>query len=162
VKENLVLRNFGRRTETAMKKRADDYLVKPVYKAALLDATERCIRLQDAKRPSQQVLVVGDHTATREIVEEFLQPRGHDVSSAVDGQQARACVDPSVPALIILDLLLPRVGCELIAEWRAHSRTADLKIFVLTSKDLSLDGTKSLRANAQFLMHKQQDWQVQC
>jgi threonine synthase len=64
-----------------------------------------------------------------------------------------------LPSLVILDLLLPKMsGFELIAEWRSDPRTAELPVFVVTSKDLSRDETKYLRANAEFLLHKQQDW----
>jgi PAS domain S-box-containing protein len=139
---------------------ADEYLVKPVEKKALLGAVERCIRSRGKTPPSRQILVVEDDAPTREIITELLQSRGYAVQTVADGQQARASVGTALPGLVILDLLLPKVGgFELIAEWRAHSRTADLPIFVLTSKDVSLDETKYLRANAEFLVHKQPDWQ---
>jgi DNA-binding response OmpR family regulator/anti-sigma regulatory factor (Ser/Thr protein kinase) len=138
---------------------ADEYLVKPVEQAVLLAAVERCIRSRGGRPPSQQILVVEDDAPTREMISELLTARGYEVRTVPDGQAARSSVVTSLPGLVILDLLLPKVGgFELIAEWRSHTRTADLPIFVLTSKDLSLDETKYIRANAEFLMQKQQDW----
>jgi threonine synthase len=55
--------------------------------------------------------------------------------------------------------LLPKIsGLELLAEWRAHPRTADLPVFVLSSKDLSPDEEKYLRSHAEALLRKQQPW----
>lgn len=62
--------------------------------------------------------------------------------------------------LVILDLLPPKVsGFELLSEWRGDPRTADLSIFVLTSKELSKDEEKYLRTNSEYLYRKQQPWQ---
>jgi PAS domain S-box-containing protein len=139
---------------------ADEYLVKPVEKDTLVDAVGRCIRARGSTPSKQAILVVEDHDPTREIITELLQNNGYVVETASDGAQARASVAMSSPALVILDLLLPEVsGFDLISEWRSNPDTADLPVFVLTSKDLSHDETKYLRANAEFLGHKQQDWQ---
>jgi len=68
----------------------------------------------------------------------MLQKHGYVVSKAADGTEARDQVAASLPELVILDLILPKVsGFQLLAEWRGDSRTADLPVFVLTSKDLS-------------------------
>jgi len=50
-------------------------------------------------------------------------------------------------------------GFELLGEWRASPRTADIPVFILTSKDLSPEEQRFLRANAQSLLLKQQPWQ---
>jgi len=82
------------------------------------------------------------------------------VTTAADGAQARAQVAASLPELVILDLLLPEVsGFELLGEWRASPRTADLPVFVLTSKDLSREEQTYLRAHTESLLLKQQPWQ---
>jgi len=138
---------------------ADEYLVKPVEKETLVAAVERCIRARGGAQPSQRILLVEDDELTREVIAEMLQSHGYDVQIAADGKQALAKVSMSLPSLVILDLLLPKMsGFELIAEWRSDPRTAELPVFVVTSKDLSRDETKYLRANAEFLLHKQQDW----
>jgi PAS domain S-box-containing protein len=139
---------------------ADDYLMKPVEKATLVAAVERCVRSRGGTPPNQPILVVEDDEPTRELITQLLQTSGFAVRTVSDGAQARDSVATSLPALVILDLLLPKVGgFDLIAEWRTDPRTADLPVFVLTSKDLSHDETKYLRANAEFLEHKQHDWQ---
>ena len=139
---------------------ADEYLVKPVEKAALLAALERCLAVRAAKSPTRSILVVEDDAPTREVISEMLHREGYSVTTAADGEQARASVTKSLPELVILDLLLPKVsGFELLSEWRANSRTADLSVFVLTSKELSKDEEKYLRMNSEYLYRKQQAWQ---
>ena len=65
-----------------------------------------------------------------------------------DGAQARKRMQASMPDLVILDLILPEVsGFGLIAEWRKSSSTADMPIFVLTNKDLTVEEKDYLRAN---------------
>jgi signal transduction histidine kinase/DNA-binding response OmpR family regulator len=139
---------------------ADEYLVKPVDKATLLAAVARCLEGREGSCSAQPILVVEDDTPTREIIAELLKTRGYAVVAAADGVTARAHVAASLPQLVILDLMLPKVGgFELLAEWRADPRTSELPIFVLTSKELTAQEKIYLRANAQSLFHKQESWQ---
>jgi CheY-like chemotaxis protein len=69
-------------------------------------------------------------------------------------------VAASLPELVILDLLLPKVnGFELLAEWRANSRTVELPIFVLTSKNLTNQEKGYLHGHAQSILQKRESWQ---
>ena len=139
---------------------ADEYLVKPVDKASLLAAVRRCLGLKQGVASQRPILVVEDDTATREIVAELLTAQGYGVTTAKDGKEARAQMASSLPELVILDLVLPEVsGFELLAEWRSNPRTADLPVFVLTSKELTGEEEKYLRKHAESLFHKQQSWQ---
>jgi CheY-like chemotaxis protein len=138
---------------------ADEYLVKPVDKATLLAAVERCLRSRGGTAPARAILVVEDDASTREMIEELLTARGYSVVTAADGARARAHVTHALPELVILDLVLPKMsGLELLAEWRGNPRTADLPVFVLTSKDLTKEEEKYVRAHAESLFRKQHSW----
>ena len=138
---------------------ADEYLVKPVDRQTLLAAVERCLNGQGNLLSSRPILVVEDDAPTREVVVDLLTAKGYGVVAAPDGVSARAHVTSSLPALVILDLLLPGVsGFELLAEWRADSRTAEIPVFILTSKDLSTHEKAYLSSHAQCLFHKQESW----
>jgi PAS domain S-box-containing protein len=138
---------------------ADEYLVKPVDKATLLAAVERCLRSRGGAAPARTILVVEDDLSTREMIVELLSGYGYAVSTAADGQQARASVAQSLPEIVILDLMLPRIsGFELLAEWRSNPRTAELSVFVLTSKDLTKEEEKYIHAHAESLFRKQNSW----
>jgi CheY-like chemotaxis protein len=93
------------------------------------------------------------------MVVELLKAYGYAVTSATDGEQARDIVAQSLPELVILDLLLPKMsGFELLSEWRSSPRTADLPVFVLTNKDLTKDEEKYLRAHSESVFRKQNPW----
>jgi signal transduction histidine kinase/DNA-binding response OmpR family regulator len=139
---------------------ADEYLVKPVEKASLLAAVRRCLGVKQGESSQRPILVVEDDTSTCEIISELLTAQGYAVTIAEDGEQARAQMQARLPELVILDLMLPKVsGFELLAEWRSKPRTADLPVFVLTSKDLTAEEEQYLRKQAESLFHKQQSWQ---
>jgi PAS domain S-box-containing protein len=139
---------------------ADEYVVKPVDKATLLAAVERCLNQRGRIGRARPILVVEDDVPTREFIGELLSKNGYLVSTAADGAEARVRVAASVPELVILDLILPEVsGFQLLAEWRIDSRTADLPIFVLTSKDLTVEERDYIRKNTGALFQKQERWQ---
>jgi len=138
---------------------ADEYLIKPVDKATLLAAVERCLRSRGGAAPARTILVVEDDASTLEVIVELLRGYGYAVSTAADGEQARARVAQFLPELVILDLVLPKIsGLELLAEWRSNPRTAELSVFVLTSKDLTKDEEKYIHAHAESLFRKQNSW----
>jgi PAS domain S-box-containing protein len=138
---------------------ADEYLVKPVDKTTLLSAIARHARPRSGAKPRQPILIVEDDTPTREFIAEMLSAQGYAVATAADGAEARAQVIASLPELVILDMMLPKVsGFELLGEWRASLRTATLPVFVLTSKDLSQEEQGYLRTHAEVLLRKQQPW----
>jgi DNA-binding response OmpR family regulator len=139
---------------------ADEYIMKPVNKATLLAAVERCVNhLGRVGRPLS-IMIVEDDAPTREFISELLSKHGYVVRTAADGAEARMQVATSLPELVILDLILPAVsGFELLAEWRGHARTADLPVFVLTSKDLTPEEMGYIRTHAGMLFQKQGPWQ---
>jgi len=139
---------------------ADEYLVKPVDKSTLLGAIRLHVSIRPATAPGRPILVVEDDAATREFIAEMLSAQGYAVATAADGAEARAQVAASLPELVILDLVLPEVsGFELLREWRASPRTADLAVFILTSMDLTQEEQSYLRTHAESLFRKQEPWQ---
>ena len=138
---------------------ADEYIVKPVEKAMLLGAVERCLARaeSESKRP---ILVVEDHAPTREFIAESLSQRGYAVSTAADGDEARTRFTQEMPKLVILDLVLPKAsGFQLLAEWRINPHTADVPVFILTSKDLTQEERQYLEANSTALLRKEESWE---
>ena len=138
---------------------ADEYLIKPVDKVTLLAAVERCLRSRGGAAPTRTILVVEDDVSTLEMIVELLKAYGYAVSTAADGEQARISVAQFLPELVILDIVLPKMsGFELLAEWRSNPRTAELSVFVLTSKDLTKAEEKYIHAHAESLFRKQNSW----
>ena len=138
---------------------ADEYVVKPVEKLVLLSAVDRCLR-RSSRSGQPSILVVEDHPPTREFIAESLMHRGYLVEIAADGAAARSRIARGLPGLVILDLILPDVsGFDLLAEWRANPSTAELAVFVLTSKDLTPAEKEYLESNSAALLRKSGRWQ---
>lgn len=138
---------------------ADEYIVKPVDRAILLAAVDRCLSRRGGIEETRAILVVEDDAATCEFISELLSSCGYAVKTVADGEQARIHVKASVPRLVILDLMLPRVsGLQLISEWRSDPNTADFPVFVLTNKDLTQDEKAYLHDNTGALFSKHEPW----
>ena len=113
---------------------AADYLQKPVDREQLL-ATLRRFRGANERRP---VLVVEDDDVTRELVRHALEDEGWIVAEARNGKDALESLEQSVPALVVLDLVMPEVdGFEFVARLRASERTRRVPVVVLTARELT-------------------------
>jgi CheY-like chemotaxis protein len=117
---------------------ADDYLVKPIAKEALLKALRRF--------EGQRVLVADDDPAVAELVRQLLGEEGWQISAAADGQQALDQIARQQPDLLLLDLLMPGMdGFEVLRRLRGQPQTAELPVVVITAKDLSAAERDELR-----------------
>ena len=93
-----------------------------------------------------RVLVADDFTDGRELVAEALARAGFDVVEAEDGERALAKVVELRPALVLMDLGLPKVdGWEAIRRLKADPRTAHIPVILWTA-DAATD--QALRARA--------------
>lgn len=72
----------------------------------------------------QDVLVVDDDEDMIEVLELLLQDAGYATRTALNGQQALEAVARSMPALIVLDMLMPVMnGWQFAREFRARYGT---------------------------------------
>ncbi len=86
------------------------------------------------------ILVVEDIIAIRELVAMQLKLRGYTVITARDGQEALDLIAQEKPAIIISDVLMPRVdGFALAHKLRSQPRTADIPIILLSATYVSAE-----------------------
>jgi two-component system response regulator MprA len=83
----------------------------------------------------RRVLVVEDDEAERMALASVLREDGFDVALAEDGQQALLALEHHAPpALVLLDLMLPRVtGWQVLQAMERTARLADIPVIVLTA-----------------------------
>lgn len=80
------------------------------------------------------VLVVEDDPDLGDAIVAYLKDDGLDAKLARDGDQAMRIVDAQQPALIVLDLMMPRRdGFSVLRELRADGRIARLPVIVVTA-----------------------------
>jgi DNA-binding response OmpR family regulator len=80
------------------------------------------------------VLVVEDDPDLGEAIVTFLKEEGLDALLARDGDQAMRLVDERSPAVMVLDLMMPRRdGFSVLRELRADGRITTLPVIVVTA-----------------------------
>ncbi|NTV94858.1 MAG: response regulator [Thiobacillus sp.] len=81
------------------------------------------------------VLVVDDSLTVRKITGRLLHREGYRVATAKDGVEALEYLQGEVPAVMLLDIEMPRMdGFEVARHVRADARAKDLPIIMITSR----------------------------
>ncbi|HEX6816917.1 MAG TPA: response regulator transcription factor [Ktedonobacterales bacterium] len=105
------------------------------------------------------ILVVEDHTALRETLAENLRAEGYTVLTAADGVEALALTREHEVALVLLDLLLPRIdGLDVCRQLRSRPETADIAILMLTARGDETDKVVGLEMGADDYVTKPYSW----
>jgi len=112
-------------------------------KEAFLHQIETALtRQQERSTPdlplTNQILVVEDNEIASQQIVTALQENGFEVAVAKDGVEGLAHVMRSIPAGIILDLMMPRVdGFQVLEQIRSWPETAKIPVLILTAKEIS-------------------------
>ena len=94
----------------------------------------------------ETILVVDDEANIRDLARLYLEQEGYQVVTANDGRQALDTVQQTVPALMVLDLMLPEMdGWEVCRQIRAKS---SLPILMLTARTDDIDKIVGLELGA--------------
>ncbi|MBC8160693.1 MAG: response regulator [Roseiflexaceae bacterium] len=134
---------------------AADYLVKPVSRETMLAALRRSALVASVPRGSTKILVIDDDPLAVELIEAVLQPEGYTVLKATGGEAGVALARQEVPALVILDLLMPEMdGFAVVDQLRAEPITASIPIMILTAKTMSPAEKERLNGRISYLARK--------
>jgi CheY-like chemotaxis protein len=94
-------------------------------------------------KSKHHVLVVDDHTDTREFVCELLRSEGYSVADAENGEIALELLVADFerePCLIILDLEMPvMTGWEFLVVIRDHHRLSHIPVLITSGSKVRLD-----------------------
>lgn len=94
----------------------------------------------------ERVLVVDDDPALRELLTEYLTANGMTVEAVADGAAMRRTVANAMPAVIVLDLMLPgEDGLSLARDLRSHS---NVPILMLSARGEEIDRVIGLEVGA--------------
>lgn len=93
-----------------------------------------------------RILLVDDDAQLRKALEINLTARGHDLSTAIDGQSALAVLTQGLPEVVLLDLGLPDLdGLEVLRRLRSWSA---VPVVILTARTATADVVGALDAGA--------------
>ena len=136
---------------------ADDYLVKPVDRQALLDAVGRHARPAKPRSRAPRVLVVDSEEDALDRLDEELRP-SFSVLKARRGRDGVEMARRHRPDLVLLDLVGDEMaGFEVAAALKSDARTRDIPVLGMTSGDLSEADKTRLNGCVDVIVAKGQD-----
>lgn len=101
---------------------------------------------------NQRILVVDDDRNICELIRLYLEKEGFSVTLAYDGQAALTLFKESAPAVVLLDVMLPKMdGFQVCREIR---RISNIPIIMLTAKGETFDKVLGLELGADDYMVK--------
>jgi DNA-binding response OmpR family regulator len=102
-----------------------------------------------ALKLKKRVLLADDDPALRRLIQATLGDSEFDLLQAVDGEEAMRMVQQHHPALLLLDINMPRLdGFQVCRMLKADPATADIKIVMLTARRAETDRQEARNAGA--------------
>ncbi|MFL5341665.1 MAG: response regulator, partial [Gemmataceae bacterium] len=128
---------------------ASDYVTKPIDWNRLGEILRKyCVA-------PASILVVEDDPLHRESVTQALTLAGWSVREAGDGIEALKAVDAERPAVILLDLIMPKMdGFQFLDELRRRPGGETIPVIVVTAKDLDDADRRRLNGSVAQVLHK--------
>lgn len=104
---------------------------------------------------NETILVVDDSPTDLRLMTAPLRDKGYRVLTAVDGEEALDKALREHPALIVLDIILPKKnGFQVCRQLKTSPDTQDIKILMLSSKSQDSDRFWGLKQGADEYMTK--------
>jgi PAS domain S-box-containing protein len=130
---------------------AAEYLVKPLEE----ERVAAVVRKYQNGAAHRVVLIVEDDSLTRQMLRTLLERQGWTVREATNGRAGLAALYEPLPALIVLDLMMPEMdGFTFVNELRAKPSWRDIPVLVLTAKDLTRRERERLQGAVQRVFQK--------
>ncbi len=134
---------------------ATDYLIKPIDKETLIQTLSQFTLTSKRKRRQVNILLIDDEAVVHEMIEKILTPEGFNLLHAYNGEEGVKTAIELKPDLILLDLVMPDVdGFEVAKNIKKHPVSAQIPIFIITSKDLSVEERLRLSGNIERIIGK--------
>ncbi len=84
---------------------------------------------------AEKILVVDDDDETLRLITLMLQRQGFQIITAGNGSQAIALTNAEMPALIVLDIMMPDLdGYEVTKEIRSNPKTAQIPVLMFSAR----------------------------
>ena len=127
-----------------------EYLTKPIDRRGLAAVLAKYAPMS----ATRSVLVVEDDAATRATLRRTLEQHGWQVDEAVNGRIALERVAERLPALVLLDLVMPEMdGFEFLEGLRRRA-VPPVPVVVITAKDLTDEDRRRLNGGVARVVEK--------
>jgi DNA-binding response OmpR family regulator len=102
-----------------------------------------------------RVLVVDDHPSIVRLLQRVLQMEQHEVITAADGEEALQKVREQHPAMVVLDVVMPRKnGFEVLHVLKSDPATQQIIVIMLTGQDHDPEMKHCLQLGADWYVPK--------
>jgi CheY-like chemotaxis protein len=130
---------------------AADYITKPAGRDELVNVIKRNVR----GKQTQSILVVDDDADSRRLTRMVFENEGWNVVEAADGDVALMRVAEQQPAVIVLDISMPRMnGAAFLSELDKKSQWQSIPVMALTACELPEVDREKLLKRVQLIVEK--------
>ena len=128
-----------------------DYIAKPAGRDELVNVVKRNVR----SKQTQVILVVDDDVDSRRLARMVFENEGWNVVEAADGDVALMRVAEHQPAVIVLDLSMPRMdGLAFLQELDKNPEWCSIAVMALTASELSAEDRGELLQRVDLIIEK--------
>lgn len=104
-----------------------------------------------------KIVLVEDDDILSKVLYEELKEAGFAVEQAFDGEEGLKTIKKTIPDLVLLDLLMPKMhGFDVLKEMKANPKTDNVPVFILTMLGRDEDIKKGLQLGAEDYIVKAQ------
>jgi len=129
---------------------AAGYLNKPVSRERLLETVSRHLG-----QGNGTILVVEDDPSSRQMLRRSLEQCHWPVIEAENGRIALECIARQIPALILLDLMMPEMdGFQVVEELHRKEAWRSIPVVIITAKDLTRQDMERLNGSVLQIVQK--------
>jgi AraC-like DNA-binding protein len=133
------------------------FVVKSANMQTLLDTINALAPIQ-ATGP---VLIVDDEPQAREshrvLVEKGFP--GYSIHLSENGEEALAAMEKEVPALVLLDLVMPKLsGADVLDHMRADAKLCQVPVIILSNKMMSFEDVKRIEGHTNVKLQSKGIW----
>ncbi len=129
----------------------EDYLVKPIDVNRLKRVVGRVTR----EASQRNLLLVDDDVDSLESLSRLLHESGWQTTLATNGKEALAVLEKTLPAAIVLDLMMPEMdGFEFLQRIRSEPTLRSIPVVIMTGKIPSADEKAFLRSHVTTILTK--------
>jgi CheY-like chemotaxis protein len=105
-----------------------------------------------------KILIVDDSPTDIQYLKSVLQPLGHSLSFAMDGEEGEGMIKAEPFDLVILDVVMPKKnGFQLCRDIKKNEALKHIPVLILTSKDQDSDKLWGEKQGADFYLKKSGD-----
>ena len=141
--------------EKALEAGFDEYVTKPIDTRKFIALIQKVLPPEITQLKKPVILCVDDEPANLKLLENILVPRGYEVVSANNGEDALMHIETGTIDLVLLDLMLPGMdGLQVSRKIKDDRRSSSLPIIMLTAHSGGESYIRSLSKEVFAYLHK--------